>query len=169
MVTPKANEWPGIDMSSSYRKCISLTCSYKTKHQVKHVQKQNITQINHTLSMMTKFYDKKYLVNYWCVYLFWLTTSLYYYEHPRWVQECVGDGSGHGRHTLRCQPARSRCWAVEVRVFTYAYVSMLTYHVDVYRSGPIGASLLITSPQQECLARNGLHTGAGWAWWWVLY
>ena len=26
--------------------------------------------------------------------------------------------SGRGRHTLRCQPARSRRWAVEVRVFT---------------------------------------------------
>jgi len=36
---------------------------------------------------------------------------------------------------------------------------MITYRVDVYRSGPIGASLLTTSPQQGCLALNGLHTG----------
>jgi len=36
-------------------------------------------------------------------------------------------------------------------------VSMITYRVDVYRSKPIGASLL-------CLAMNGLHTRAGWAW-----
>jgi len=55
--------------------------------------------------------------------------------------------------------------AVEVRrVFTHAYVSMITYHVDVYRSRPIGASLLTTSPQQGCMALKGLCTGAGWAW-----
>jgi len=36
---------------------------------------------------------------------------------------------------------------------------MITYRVDVYRSRPIGASLL-------CLALKGLHTRAGWAWWW---
>jgi len=46
---------------------------------------------------------------------------------------------------------------VEVRVFTHAHVSMITYRVDVYRSRPIGASLL-------CLALKGLHTRAGWAW-----
>jgi len=67
--------------------------------------------------------------------------------------------------TLRCQPARSRRWAVEVRVFTQAHVSIITYRVDVYRSRPIGASLLTTSPQQGCLALKGLHTRAGWAWW----
>ena len=61
--------------------------------------------------------------------------------------------------TLRCQPARSRRWVVEVRVFTHAQVSMITYHVDVYRSRPIGASLLTTSPQQGCLALKGLNTG----------
>jgi len=38
--------------------------------------------------------------------------------------------------------------AVEVRMFTHAHVSMITYRVDVYRSRPIGASLLTTSPQQ---------------------
>ena len=27
-----------------------------------------------------------------------------------------------------------------------------------------GASILTTSPRQECLALKGLHTGAGWAW-----
>ena len=54
--------------------------------------------------------------------------------------------------------------AVEVRVFTRAHVSMITYHVDVYRSRPIGASLLTTSPQQGCMALKGLCTGAGWAW-----
>ena len=32
--------------------------------------------------------------------------------------------------------------AVEVRVFKHAHVSMITYRVDVYRSRPIGASLL---------------------------
>jgi len=37
--------------------------------------------------------------------------------------------------------------AVEVRVFTLAHVSMITYRVDVYRSRPIGASI-----------------PAGWAW-----
>jgi len=85
----------------------------------------------------------------------------YYYEHPRWVQECVGGRgrSGRGRHTLWCQPASSRRWAVEVRVFTHAHVSMITYRADVYRSRPIGASLLSTSPQQECLALKGLHMG----------
>jgi len=36
--------------------------------------------------------------------------------------------------------------AVEVRMFTHAHVSMVTYRVDVYRSRPIGASLLTTSP-----------------------
>jgi len=38
---------------------------------------------------------------------------------------------------------------------------MITYRVDVYRSRPIGASLLTTSPQQGYPALNGLHTGAG--------
>ena len=33
-------------------------------------------------------------------------------------------------------------------MFTHAHVSMTTYRVDVYRSRPIGASLLTTSPQQ---------------------
>jgi len=46
-----------------------------------------------------------------------------------------------------------------VRVFTHAHVSMITYRADVYRSRPIGASLLSTSPQQECLALKGLHMG----------
>jgi len=45
-------------------------------------------------------------------------------------------------------------------VFTHAHVSMITYRVHVYRSRPIGASLLTTSPQQGCLALKGLHTGA---------
>jgi len=45
-----------------------------------------------------------------------------------------------------------------------ARVYMITYPVDVYRSRPVGASLLTTSPQQGCLALKGLHTGAGWAW-----
>ena len=49
------------------------------------------------------------------------------------------------------------------RVYTCTSV-MITYLVDVCRSRPIGASLLITSPQQGCLAMKGLHTGAGWAW-----
>jgi len=47
---------------------------------------------------------------------------------------------------------------------TGAHVSMITYRVDVYRSRPIGASLLTTSPQQGFLALKGLHTGPGWAW-----
>jgi len=38
-------------------------------------------------------------------------------------------------------------------------MSMITYCVDIYRSRPIGASLLTTSPQQGCLALKGLHTG----------
>jgi len=38
MVTPKANDWPGIDMSSSYRKCISLMCNYKTIQSLNQVQ-----------------------------------------------------------------------------------------------------------------------------------
>jgi len=45
------------------------------------------------------------------------------------------------------------------RVYIHAHVSMITYRVDVYRSRPIGASLLTTSPQQGCLALKGLHTG----------
>jgi len=57
------------------------------------------------------------------------------------------------------QPASSGRWAVEVRVFTHADMSMITYSVDVYRSRPIGASIL-------CLALKGLHTQAGWACWW---
>jgi len=36
-----------------------------------------------------------------------------------------------------------RRWAVEVRVFTHAHVSMITYRVHVYRSTPIGTSLSI--------------------------
>jgi len=52
-----------------------------------------------------------------------------------------------------------RRWAVEVRVFTHAHVSMITYRVDVYRSRPTGTSLL-------SLPLKGLHTQAGWAWWW---
>ena len=70
--------------------------------------------------------------------------------------------AGHGRHMLPWQPASSRRWVVEVRVFTYARVSMITYRVvtvGVYQSRPIGASLL-------CLALKGLHTRADWAWWW---
>jgi len=55
--------------------------------------------------------------------------------------------------------------AVGLCVFKHAHVFMTTYRVDVYRSRPIGASLITTSPQQECLALKGLHTGAGWAWW----
>jgi len=46
----------------------------------------------------------------------------------------------------------------------HAHVSMITYCEYVYRSRPIGASLFTTSPQQGCLAKKGLHTGAGWAW-----
>ena len=38
IVTPQANDCPGIDMSSSYRKCISLTCSYQTR--ISNVSKQ---------------------------------------------------------------------------------------------------------------------------------
>jgi len=49
-------------------------------------------------------------------------------------------------------------------MFTHAHVSMITYRVDVYRSRPIGASLLTTSPHYGCLALKGLHTGADWAW-----
>jgi len=51
----------------------------------------------------------------------------------------VGDG-GRSR-----QAYLLRRWAVEVRVFTHAHVSMITYRV--YRSRPIDASLL-------CLALN---------------
>ena len=37
-------------------------------------------------------------------------------------------------------------------------MSMITYRVDFYRSRPIGASLLTTSPQQGCLAlKPSLH------------
>ena len=32
-------------------------------------------------------------------------------------------------------------------MFTHAHVSMITYRVDIYRSRPIGASLLTTIPQ----------------------
>jgi len=60
-----------------------------------------------------------------------------------------------------------RRWAVEVRVFTHAHVSMITYHVDVYQSRAIGACLLTTSHQHGCLPLKGLHTRTGWAWWWV--
>jgi len=52
-----------------------------------------------------------------------------------------------------------------VRVFTHAHVFMITYRVHIYRSRPRGASLLTTSPEQGWLALNGLHTGAGWAFW----
>jgi len=45
----------------------------------------------------------------------------------------------------------ARGWlAVGLHVFTHAHVSMITYRVDVYRSGPIGASPL-------CLVGHGLH------------
>jgi len=84
-------------------------------------------------------------------------------------RQCCGDGSGcliYGwlgvviAQNFLCwawlagcgQPASSRCWVVEVHVFTHAHVSMITYCVDVYRSRPIGASLL-------CQALKGLHTG----------
>jgi len=43
-------------------------------------------------------------------------------------------------------------------MFTHAHVSMMTYHVHIYRSRPIGASLLTTSPEHGCLALKGLHT-----------
>jgi len=36
---------------------------------------------------------------------------------------------------------------------------MITYRVHVYRSRPIDAYLLTTSPQQGCLALKGLHMG----------
>ena len=49
-----------------------------------------------------------------------------------------------------CQPASNRRWAVELCVFTHSHVSTITYRVDVYRSGPIGASLL-------CLGGLGLN------------
>jgi len=48
----------------------------------------------------------------------------------------VGDSRGRGRSglvdTVRCQrasaePAWSRRWAVEMRVFTHAHVSIITY------------------------------------------
>jgi len=36
-----------------------------------------------------------------------------------WLAGDSGRGrSGRGRHTRPCQPARSRCWVVEVRMFT---------------------------------------------------
>ena len=43
--------------------------------------------------------------------------------------------AGRGRHTLWCEPARSRRWAVEVRVFIHAHVSIISYRVHVYRVG----------------------------------
>ena len=48
---------------------------------------------------------------------------------------------------------RQRCACLHM------HVSVITYRVDVYRSRPICASLLSTSPQQGCLALKGLHTG----------
>jgi len=44
-------------------------------------------------------------------------------------------------------------------MFTHGHVSMITYRIHVYQSRPIAASLLMTSPQQGCLAQKGLHTG----------
>jgi len=50
---------------------------------------------------------------------------------------------------------------VEVRVFTQAHVSMITYRVDVYRSRPIGASLLTTSHRlQRCWSGRRASTGS---------
>jgi len=46
-----------------------------------------------------------------------------------------------------------------VRVFSHAHVSMIAYRVVVYRSRPIGASLLTTSPQQGCLAVKACMQG----------
>jgi len=83
---------------------------------------------------------------------------LYYYQNHKFRWRKVV-GGGRGRHTLRCEPATSRRWAVEVNVFTHAHVSIITYRVHVYQSRPIGAFLLTTSPQQGCLALKGLHTG----------
>ena len=58
----------------------------------------------------------------------------------------MSDGSGRGwlgvvdtRYGVS-QPVASA--TVEVRVFTRAHVSRITYRVDVYRSTSIGASLL---------------------------
>jgi len=49
--------------------------------------------------------------------------------------------AGHaGRGFAVSQPAAD-AKTVEVCVFRHAYVSMITYHVDVYRSRPIGTSL----------------------------
>ena len=48
-----------------------------------------------------------------------------------------------------------------MRVFTHAHVSMITYCVDVYRSRPIGASLLTTSPQQDAWPERPAHGLAG--------
>jgi len=49
----------------------------------------------------------------------WAWPAGRWYWRAGWL---AGDGrrgrSGRGRHTLRCQPARSGRWAVEVRVFT---------------------------------------------------
>jgi len=59
--------------------------------------------------------------------------------------------AGHGRNTLRCEPARSRRWAVEVRVFTHAHDN-IPCSLHVYGSRPIGASLLTTSLHQGLLA-----------------
>jgi len=56
----------------------------------------------------------------------------------------MSDGSGRPIRRLagRGRCTASRRWVVEVHVL--AHVSMITYHVDVYRSRPIGASLLTT-------------------------
>ena len=93
-------------------------------------------------------------------HLFHQNACLYYcYNHKSRWRKVVGGGRGW-LHVVVL-----RRWAVELRVFTHTHVSMITYRVDIYRSRPIGASLLTTSPQQGCLSLKGLHTGAGWAWW----
>jgi len=55
----------------------------------------------------------------------------------QWRTDGSGRGwSGRSRHTLRCQPARSRCWVVEVYTCTCVHDN-----IHVYRSRPIGAFL----------------------------
>jgi len=49
--------------------------------------------------------------------------------------------------------------AVHVRVSTHAHVSVTTYRGDVYRSRPVGASLLTTSPQQGRIRLMSGRTG----------
>ena len=101
-----------------------------------------------------------YLGNEWCHYL---TNTIIYNIIKTTRLSVVSVTAGVVNTHLAAATMSGR--GARVSTCTCVHDNIPCRTVDVYRSRPIGASLITTSPRQGCLALKGLHTGAGKAWW----